>query len=66
MTNSTAVRRVPAPAQLLLQELCHSLLEQMEADLSEFRPVIATWSDFFRLLGEFRKEELAQVSILIL
>ena len=61
MINSTVARRVPALAQLLLLELCHSLLELMEADLSEFRPVIAIWSDFFRLSGEFRKEELAPV-----
>jgi DNA-binding GntR family transcriptional regulator len=61
MINSTVARRVPALAQLLHLELCHSLLELMEADLSESRPVIAIWSDFFRLSGEFRKEEQAQV-----
>jgi hypothetical protein len=61
MINSTAARRVPATARLLLLELCHSQLELMEADLSESRPVIAIWSDFFRLSGEFRKEEIAPV-----
>jgi len=62
-TNFTAARQVPVQARLLLLELCHSLLELMEADRSEFRLDIAIWSDCFRRLEEFRKEELAQAGL---